>query len=620
MAVDVNALMSKAATLFRAWRFFCAHERWRVLWGLGLGASGLYLTAVTWLSKQVVDSIVAPSTSRIVPSVLPDALIFASLYCLIAALQGALNARCSLELLTIKDRMVSTADRLLMERTAGSVDISEFDRSDKVTQMQLASAGARALPTCFTASVETFQHLVTLVGLSVLLMHYHPVIAALVFVPSFPLFYVQLRIGAHTYAALANKSPLYRQMQYFMDLVLGATAVKETKLYRTGNFFMSRYDRAATQIFRESRRLRWHGSLATSFWGCVAATGVGGAYLYIINRAVNGVLTTGDVAMYSGAVFYAGGAVRNAIQSVTSLWTKLLETDSFFSYLDSAPRVTRSAGVQNRIEFLDHEWVARSVSFGYPGRGVKALDNISFNVRKGEKVAIVGFNGAGKTTLIKLMLRLIDPDSGEIRFRGTDLREWDIDSLRHNFSAAFQDFAKFRLSLYENVAIAKQASEPKSLEAQVLRAIQLAGVDQIATQLPLGLNSPLGRDLLNGSELSGGQWQKVALARAFVRDADVVFLDEPTSSLDAQAEQEFFQKVLSLAKNKTTIACSHRLSITPMVDRILVLQEGRIVEEGGHGELLRANGVYARMFRLQAAMYWPVNGTSGRSAASLLTQ
>jgi ATP-binding cassette subfamily B protein len=304
----------------------------------------------------------------------------------------------------------------------------------------------------------------------------------------------------------------------------------------------------------------------------------------------------------------AGGSIRSLIQSTSSLWTNILEIEAFFSYVDdrlptsqtSPARLSASADRENP------EWIIDDVSYSYPGRDEKVLDGVSLSINAREKIAVVGLNGAGKTTLMKLMLRLLEPDRGSIRFRGLHLEAWDVSSLRKMFGVVFQDFSKFKLTLYENIALAGNGHSTLSdRDNAVFRAARLTGVDEIARKAPQGYETLLGKEFLNGTDLSGGQWQKIALARGFVRDASVIFLDEPTASLDAKTEKAVFEQFLSLAEDKTAIVISHRLFITPLVDRIFVLEQGRLIEQGRHDQLLERDGVYARMYKTQAGMYWP---------------
>ena len=599
-------LMNKLETIRRTWKFLYRYEKYGILWGVALVLTGLYPTLAALLSKEVINSILTPGHNLI--SGLPNAFFFGITYGVITLLQGIISSYSAIELVTIKDRSAAITDQLLMSKAAGSFDITAYEVPETRDQIRLASVGGKALPTCFTGSVEVLQHLVTVIGLSIILIYYHPLVAAIVFLPTIPLFYTQIKVRAHTFAALVYKSPLYRQMGYFLELMLGSGTAKEVRVYRSGSFFLNKYRQAADQIFRLSRDLRWKQTTNAMAWGSVAAAGIGGAYVYIIYLATMKRIAVGDVVMYSAAVFYAGGSIRSLIQTTSSLWTNILEVQAFFSYLDHQPAapVIRTVGPTASASGDEPEWLINDVSYSYPGRNEKVLDCISLSIESKEKIAIVGLNGAGKTTLMKLMLRLLEPDEGGIRFRGIDLKAWDVSSLRKTFGVVFQDFSRFKLTLFENIALAAngQSAAGDRVDA-VSRAARLTGVDEIAKTAPQGYETQLGREFLNGTDLSGGQWQRIALARGFVRDASVVFLDEPTASLDAKTEKAVFEQFLSLAEDKTAIVISHRLFITPMVDRIFVLEQGRLIEEGRHDQLMERDGVYAAMYKTQAGMYWP---------------
>jgi ATP-binding cassette subfamily B protein len=598
--------MPRLKTIIRIWKFLYGHEKYKLLGGAGLIVVGLYPTITALISKGVIDSIAKPGPVLIAG--VSNALVFGAAYGFVTLLQGIISSYSTVELLNIKDRIASVSDQLVMNRAAKSFDITAFEISETRDSIRLASLGGKVLPTCFFGSMEVLQQLITVAGIAAILSWYHPVLVAIVFAPSLPLFYSQLKIRAHTFNAMVHKSPRYRQMDYLIGLMLGTEPAKELRVYRSGLFFLSKYRDVANEIFSFARQQRWDATKATLVWGTLAAAGIGGAYIYIIHLAIIKAITVGDVVMYSGAVFYAGSAVRGLIETTSTLWANLMQVNTFFTYLDQDQTSPTGTGgkIAHRSDTCQYEWVVHNVSFSYPGCKGKVLDNVSFSIRAKEKIAIVGVNGAGKTTLLKIMLRLLNADHGEIRFRGLDLREWDMLALRRAFGVVFQDFSRFKMTLYENIALAANGRMSLDVEdGNVLRAAKIAEVDQIAQMAPHGYGTYLSSEFQDGIDLSGGQWQKVALARGFVRDSDVVVLDEPTAALDPKAEQALFAQILALMQDKTAIISSHRLSITPMVDRILVLEDGHLVEEGSHNELLERDGKYAFMYKTQAAMYWP---------------
>ena len=604
----MGELVNKLKVVIRVWRFFYKYQRYGILWGVAIILAGLYPAISAWIAKAVINAVFSPPAQHFV-SWLPNAFLFGIAYGVVTLLHGIISTSSAVELVTINDKNVRVTDQLLMEKTAGSVGIAAYALSHTRDEIRLASLGGRSVPTCFTGSVDFCQHLVTVIGLSVILIYYHPLVAAIVLLPAIPLLYTQPKVRANTFAALVYQSPVYRQMGYFLELMLGTRTAKEIRVYRAGSFFLDKYQRAADEIIKTSRRLRWNATKSAIAFGSLAAAGIGGAYLYIIYLATTNRIGIGDVVMYSAAVFYAGSSIRSLIQSASSLSASVLSVEKFFDYLEQRPPAvaTKSFQRSTSADSRSQEWVLNNVSYAYPERKEKALENVSFSIRSKEKIAIVGLNGAGKTMVMKLMLRLLEPDEGTISFRGIDLKAWDVLTLRKNFGVVFQDFSKFKLTLYENIALALNGGPASAYrDAAVFNAARLAGVDEIASHAPQGYDTQLGKEFLKGTDLSGGQWQRIALARGFVRDASVVFLDEPTAALDAKTEKTLFEQLLVLAQDKTAIVISHRLFVTPLVDRILVLERGRLVEQGRHDQLIKHDGVYAQMFKTQVGMYWPM--------------
>ncbi len=288
-------LMNKLETILRTWKFLYKYEKYGILWGVALVITGLYPTLTALISKEVISSILTPG-HNIIPR-LPNAFFFGITYGVLTLLQGIISSYSSIELVTIKDRSAAITDQQLMNKAASSFDITAFEVPETRDQIRLASVGAKALPTSFTTSVEVLQHLVTVIGLSIILIYYHPLVAAIVFLPTIPLFYTQIKVRAHTFSTLVYTSPLYRQMGYFLELMLGSGTAKEVRVYRSGSFFLNKYRQAADEIFRFARDLRWKGTTSAMGWGSVAAAGIGGAYVYIIYLATLKRIGVGDVVM-----------------------------------------------------------------------------------------------------------------------------------------------------------------------------------------------------------------------------------------------------------------------------------------------------------------------------------
>ena len=594
--------MNKFKIVLKIWKFLYKYEKFDIVWGIALSLGGLYSIITVLLSKEIVDSII--DSSSILNEGIPDSIIWGLLLGGIMLFHGTTTAFSNIKLANIKDKIESRVDKILMSKISKSFSISEFEIAENHDKIRLATLGGQSLPLCFADSFQVLQLVLTALGLLVVLSYYHPLIAVCVFAPTIPLFYSQAKVRSSTYAAMVNISPKFRCMGYFIELMLGVNTAKEIKTFKSGSFFLSKYSKVANEIFNFSNKLRLRVGLTTILWGCVSACGVGLAYLYVIYMASIGEITIGDVVLYSGAVFYSGATIRGLIQMFSNFWAKLLEVDSFFNYVEEESsiqaadsiRIPKSNGV---------EWRIKNINYKYPGRDDYALDGVSFSINLGEKIAIVGANGAGKSTLVQLMLGLLEPSSGVIEYKGCDVRCWNKNELINEIGVVFQDFSKFKLTLFENILLSsKKYGSSKDREQAVIDAAKQTDLDSFAHSLNDKYSTMLGREFQHGTELSGGQWQKVALARAFIREAKVIFLDEPTSALDVKTEQSIFEKFLALSKDKTAFLISHRLSVTPLVDRILTFEEGRLIEEGNHSELIQLDGKYASLYKTQSNMYW----------------
>ncbi len=602
--------MRKLRLLTRTWIFLYRHERYNLFCAAGLILTGNYAILATWLSKRVVEYLATPHPLG--PGGIHPAIASVCAYGVLIAIHGYVSAYTTMQLLGIKDRTQAAADELIMRTASGSSDVMQFEFAEGADRIHKASMGARAIASCFPLSVEVCQYIVAVAGLGLLFARYQPLLALLVAGPAIPLCLWQAKARSRMFSVVMNQNPKYRYMQYCIEQVLGVQQAKEIRAYGSGLLFFKKYKATALEVLAAARQQRAKDTLSTVLWGALAAAGVGGAYIYVIYRATLNALTVGDVVMYSSAAFYFGTSIRSLIQSVTTLSTSILELECFFSYVDQPVTarqraLTRSAAPRASDE---PEWKIKDLCFSYPGRDEMAIDSVSFEIGKNERIAIVGLNGAGKSTLMKLMLGLLRPDSGHVAFRGKTVNEWDPVDLRSRFSVVLQEFARFRrLTLLENISLSTWGSAPDKSEGSVLHdAAEFAGLEEIAMRAPQGYNSVLGKEFDGGIELSGGQWQRVALARGVARASEVVFLDEPSASLDANAEQQMFDKLMSLIRNKTAIIMSHRLSVTKIVDRVLVLDGGRLVEEGAHQELMKLGARYAYMYDTQARMYWSENG------------
>ncbi|HEX6506633.1 MAG TPA: ABC transporter ATP-binding protein, partial [Chloroflexota bacterium] len=409
------------------------------------------------------------------------------------------------------------------------------------------------------------------------------------------------RYGWWGYAIARRNSPIRRRMLYLLTLLTTDTYAKEVKLFTLGDHFINQFKRLSQGYYEDQRSLVTRRYLAGYAWGALSIVASSGTYLYVAVQAVAGKLTLGDLTLYTQAASSVQTSLQSILSGLSSMYEHNLYLGSLFELLDEKPRIVVSdhpvavpRPLNGRIEFQD-------VSFHYEGSDRNAIQNVSFAIEPGETVAIVGRNGAGKTTLIKLLSRLYDPVSGRVLIDGNDIRDYEPEDLRRQIGVLYQDFATYQATAQENIGFGR-VEELYDIPA-VTRAAAEGGATELIDHLPQGYETMLGKWFDEGYNLSGGEWQKVALSRAFMRTARILILDEPTAALDAQAEFELFQRLRALTEGRTAIFISHRFSSVRLADRILVLDGGVLVDQGSHDELMALGGRYARLFTLQAAAY-----------------
>ena len=446
----------------------------------------------------------------------------------------------------------------------------------------------------------------TSIGLLLVLLALSPLVPVLIVLASLPSIarahVYQQRTGGHLYA----QTPESRRLQYSRDMLLTPEPAKDVRLYGLASFFRRRYgeifDRTMGSLDRLRRRLAISATWASVLFGLAS----GAVYLYVIWLIVNGEASIGDLALYGGAAvliqvtlpmlgFDVGFLSNLAFVFLPSLY-RVIETPPDLAVPENptpAPRPIREGIVFERV------------SFSYPGNPRPVLQDLSFSIRRDECLALVGRNGAGKTTIVKLMLRLYDPSAGRILLDGVDLREYDLEDLRREIGAIFQDFVRFELTAGENIGLGDVQAIRDS--DRIMAAASKAGAVDLLEKLPDGPDTWIGREF-GGRELSGGEWQKLALARGFMRDGQMLVLDEPTANLDVQTEYEIYLRFHQLTRDRTTLLISHRFSTVRMADRIIYLADGRIQEEGSHADLMALDGQYAHLYGLQSASYLDSEG------------
>ena len=586
-----------------AFRLVWSASRAAALVGVGLTLAAAALPAAqAWAGKLIIDSIVQAINQSVQAAeglrhVLPYLILELSLI-----LAGSLISQArALSDRVIQFQLTNHINSLII-RKAISLDLQFFENPVFYDTLQNArrQADTSAL-TIVNALLQILQQVITLVSLVALLIRFSPWLAVIVVLAAIPSFLSQSQYAERAFRAVSRRAPEARLLNYLETLLTGNDTVKEIKLFGLGEPLLQRYQTLFTRFYQEDRAIAEKRSLAGLGWGMLSNLVYYASYAWIVLRTIAGSITLGDMTMFLSIFRQSQGSIRSLLDSLNRLYESNLFLDNLLTYLKlqpllTSPRDGRTAPkpVRQGIEF-------RNVSFCYPGSSEAVLRNVNLHIQPRERIALVGLNGAGKTTLIKLLTRLYDPTEGQILLDGVDLREYDLASLHQRFGVIFQDYVRYQFTVRENIGFGQVDALDDFNRIQ--DAAQRGGAVPVIEKMPQGYDTLLGRRWEKGQELSGGQWQKIALARAFMRDAEVLVLDEPTSALDAEAEYEVFRRFGELIEDRIAVLISHRFSTVRMADRIVVLSAGRIVELGSHAELIQQNGAYARLFNLQAEGY-----------------
>jgi ATP-binding cassette subfamily B protein len=410
-----------------------------------------------------------------------------------------------------------------------------------------------------------------------------------------------VHFNAQSYWLNYMRAPERRELDYVRQTAASVETAKEVKIFGINDFLMARYEVLARTFFRENRKIATRRALWLGVLSAIATSAYYGAYAYIAWRTLHGQFSIGDLTFLAGSFLRLRTLIESFLTGLSSVAGQALYLDDLFSFFEIKPEISSPANPHPFPNPIREGFTFEDVGFRYPGAEHWAVRHLSFTVRAGEVLALVGENGAGKTTLVKLVTRLYDPDEGRILLDGHDLREYDLFELRANIGVIFQDFVRFHLTASDNIAVGR--IEARDDHARVKHAAEQSGADEVIGKLPDGYNQILGKRWQTGTDLSGGEWQKIAIARAYMRDAQVLVLDEPTAALDARAEYEVFKRFKELSAGKTALLISHRFSSVRMADRIVVLGEGLLEQIGTHQELLASGGRYKELFELQAAGY-----------------
>jgi len=513
---------------------------------------------------------------------------------------------------SIVSRMIDYADALLANKYTRHVSIqvmkhaAELDviaYEDPVFYDRLERARVQATDRLvMIQSIGRLElQLITAVGWSVAVMLYSPWLMLLLIAAVLPAFLGETHFAFLGYAKNFRQTPIKRQLDYLRQAGATKEAAKELKLFNLADFFTQRFAKLSEIIYEQDVALARKRLALGSVLSLISTAGYYGAYVYVIWRTVFGRLSIGTFYFLTNAILQASATIQQVFSTLSGIADQALFLTDLLAFFEMRPTIQSKPNALPAPRPIRQGFEFRNVSFQYPGNERRVIDRLNFHLHPGERVALIGENGQGKTTIVKLITRLYDPTEGQILLDGIDLREYDLEDLYREIGVIFQDFMRYEMTARENIAVGKIE---EVMDLPVLKAAaEKSMADEVIARLPAGFEQMLGRRFEGGVDLSGGEWQKLALARAYLRNSQLLVLDEPTAALDARSEYQVFQRFAELTAGKMALFISHRFSTVRMADRIVVLESGRIVEEGTHDKLTHMGGRYAEMFELQAASY-----------------
>ncbi len=550
-----------------------------------------------WIGKLVIDGVVANLRS---PH--PDWGYLAKLILLelAVALVSDVLGRASALLESVLGDLFANEMSVRIMRHASTLDLEQFEDPDFHDMMQRARRQTMGRVTLLTDMLGMGQQAITLLSLLAALIAFNPWLVLILFVAILPSFLGETAYAGVAYSFMYQWTQERRELDYYRWVASEIRPAKEVKLFGLADHFIRKYADLADEYVAENRRVAAHRAVTGAVLTALSTLAYYGAVGLIVYQTVIGAITIGTLTFLMGSFQRSRTLINSILMAIARSFESGLYLQDLFDFLAVRPRIAGS-GSRPLPDLIREGFAFEEVGFRYPGSEAWAVRDVSFRIRPGERVALVGENGAGKTTLVKLLTRLYDPTEGRILLDGVDLREYDLDELRRAVGVIFQDFFRFDLTARENIAVGKiEASED---EPRIRDSAEKSLAAGVIARLEEGYDHMLGRRFEGGADLSGGEWQKIALGRAYMRDARLLVLDEPTASLDARAEYEVFRRFSDLTRGKMAVLISHRFSTVRMADRILVLEGGRVTEDGSHEELVRLGGRYAELFELQAAGY-----------------
>lgn len=553
---------------------------------------------ILYVGKLIIDEVVLLSKGTNADHTYLWKLVAAEF--LLAIISDALS-RATLLVDSLLGDLFSNHTSVKIMEHAATLDLDQFEDSafyDKLERARQQTIGRTILLSQILTQV---QDLITMAFLAVGLMAFNPWLILLLLVAIVPAFLGESYFNDRSYALTRGQTPERRELDYMRYLGASDETAKEVKLFNLSGFLIDRFKALSNKFYDDNKKL----SVRRASWGILFAllgsVGYYSAYVVIILKTVQGAITIGTLTFLAGSFRQLRSLLEGILSRFSSVSQGAIYLRDFFEFFEIKPKIAVAAKPVHFPNPIKQGFTFENVGFRYHNSEAWANRHLSFTLHVGEKLALVGENGAGKTTLVKLLARLYDPKEGRILLDGVDLREYDIMDLRKHTGIIFQDYLKYQMSFAQNIAVGN--IDEQHNRSLIKESAEKSLAHELANKLPDQYDQALGRRFNNGVELSGGEWQKIALARAYMKEAQLLILDEPTSALDARAEYQVFQRFAELTKGKTAVLISHRFSTVRMADRILVLDKGQLIEIGSHEELLHKNGRYAELFLLQAQGY-----------------
>ena len=559
----------------------------------------IFPVVLLWVGKEIIDEVIAIVNTG-------ESQELNKLYLLIAIEFGiAIFSDVFNRLIGVTDTLIGSlysndSSVELIQKTA-RVDLQYLEDSEFYDKLERARRQTVGRVNLMSNSLAQAQDFITIVSLISALIYFYPILVILLVISIIPTLLNELKFSSSNYKLTSRMAPERRQLDYMRVIGASDVTAKEVKLFGLADFISRTFSTTANKYYQSIKKLTIKRSVWGAIFNIIGVIAYYGAFVFIVLKAVVSLVTIGELTFLAGSF----NKLRNQLQVMFTRFSNITESamylHDYFEFIDmefidqsNFQQLPVPAEIVTGIKF-------QNVTFSYPNGHIPVFNGLSFDLRKGEKLALVGENGSGKTTLIKLLLRLYEPTSGCILLDGVDIRHYEKEEYQKLFGAIFQDFVKYYLTTRINIAVGN--IENVGNDKKIEEAAELSLADEVVKDLLNGYDQELGKRFKKGAELSGGQWQKIALARAYMSEAPIIILDEPTSALDARAEYEVFQRFIGLTKGRTSIIISHRFSTVRMADRILVLNNGEVLELGTHEELMENGNLYSELFELQAEGY-----------------